>query len=104
MASSSTSTPFLVSPVELKTLQDAGDAVVLDVSWYLPVEGRDPVKEYNEKRIPGAQFLDLDDVATITSVEDIPLKHMMPDGPTFAESCCMFAHISTGIQKTHSFA
>ncbi|EIW83574.1 Rhodanese-like protein [Coniophora puteana RWD-64-598 SS2] len=90
MASSSASMPFLVSPAELKTLQDAGDVVVLDVSWYLPVEGRDPVKEYNEKRIPDAQLLDLDEVATIASVEGISLKHMMPDGPTFAEACSKF--------------
>jgi len=34
--------------------------VVLDGSWYLPGSGRDPAREFVERRIPGARFLDID--------------------------------------------
>ena len=35
--------------------------VVLDGSWYLPGSGRDAVREYEERRIPGARFFDIDE-------------------------------------------
>ncbi len=34
--------------------------VVLDGSWYLPGSGRDPAREFVERRIPGARFFDID--------------------------------------------
>ncbi|KAF8922322.1 Rhodanese-like domain-containing protein [Mucidula mucida] len=39
------------------------------------------------KRIPGAQFLDLDGVA---SSHELGLKHMMPSGSVFADACERF--------------
>ena len=36
------------------------DLVVLDGSWYLPGSGRDPAREFVERRVPGARFFDID--------------------------------------------
>ena len=50
------------------------DLRILDGSWYLPDERRDPVAEYNAAHIPGARFFDIDDIADGRS--DLP--HMAP--------------------------
>ena len=55
---------------------------VLDGSWYLPGSGRDPAKEYSAGHIPGALFFDLD----ATSDRSVPLPHMLPPPPAFAEA------------------
>ncbi|MBL4541921.1 MAG: sulfurtransferase, partial [Rhodobacteraceae bacterium] len=34
------------------------DIRVIDASWYLPEDGRDPKAEYNAAHIPGARFFD----------------------------------------------
>ena len=58
---------------------DAPDLRILDGSWYLPADGRDPKAEYAEQHIPGARFFDIDDVADSNS--DLP--HMAPPPEKF---------------------
>ncbi len=54
-------------------LQDP-DLRVLDATWYLPPETRDPRADYDAAHIPGARFFDIDDVCDHRS--DLP--HMAP--------------------------
>ena len=62
-------------------LHDA-DVRILDASWYLPGDPRDPRAEYAALHIPGASFFDIDGVAdTNTS-----LPHMLPPPETFADA------------------
>ncbi|KIY63678.1 Rhodanese-like protein [Cylindrobasidium torrendii FP15055 ss-10] len=57
---------------------------VLDASWFMPNSPRDPKAEFLAKHLPGAQRLDLDEVA---STHELGLKHMMPSGKVFADAC-----------------
>ncbi|APG46007.1 3-mercaptopyruvate sulfurtransferase [Phaeobacter porticola] len=50
------------------------DLRLLDASWYMPHEDRDPKTEYDAVHIPGARFFDIDDIADNRS--DLP--HMVP--------------------------
>lgn len=50
------------------------DLRVLDASWYLPAEGRDPRAEYEAGHIPGARFFDIDEISDGRSA----LPHMAP--------------------------
>ncbi|MFD3188710.1 3-mercaptopyruvate sulfurtransferase [Sedimentitalea sp. HM32M-2] len=50
------------------------DLRILDGSWYLPAEGRDPKAEYDQAHIPGARFFDIDEIADLRS----ELPHMVP--------------------------
>ena len=52
----------------------ASDLVVLDGSWYLPGSGRASAREFEEIRIPGARFFDLDGSSDPAS----PLPHTLP--------------------------
>ncbi len=55
---------------------------VLDGSWYLPAQKRDPVAEYHAGHIPGAQFFHIDVIADPNS--DLP--HMLPSAADFAKA------------------
>ncbi|GIS24449.1 MAG: hypothetical protein CM15mP125_1360 [Gammaproteobacteria bacterium] len=46
-----------ISPAALLSQLESVDVTVVDASWYLPAEGRDPKAEFLASRIPGAQFL-----------------------------------------------
>lgn len=50
------------------------DLRLLDASWYMPDDGRDPKTEYDAAHIPGARFFDIDEIADLRS--DLP--HMVP--------------------------
>ncbi len=50
------------------------DLRVLDGSWYLPAEARDPKAEYEAGHIPGARFFDIDEISDQRS----ELPHMAP--------------------------
>ena len=78
---------FLLSPRQVTDLKKSSTPVtVLDSTWFMPNSPRNAKAEYLSKRIPGSQFLDLDEVA---SSHDLGLKHMMPDSKTFALACGM---------------
>mmetsp|Transcript_18788 Transcript_18788/g.24554 ORF Transcript_18788/g.24554 Transcript_18788/m.24554 type:complete len:313 (+) Transcript_18788:519-1457(+) len=52
---------------------------IIDASWFMPGAETTPQEVYNEGRIPGAKFFDLDDCCDkLTS-----LPHMMPDQDSF---------------------
>jgi len=70
----------LVSADWLAEHLDSPNLVVLDGSWHMPAEGRDPKAEYAEAHIPGAVFFDIDGVADHAT--DLP--HMMPTPQAFA--------------------
>lgn len=70
----------LVSTAWLAEHLNSPDVRVVDGSWYLPTEGRDPHGEYDEQHIPGAVFFDIDDIADETS----SLPHMLPSPEKFS--------------------
>jgi thiosulfate/3-mercaptopyruvate sulfurtransferase len=56
------------------------DLVVVDSSWFMPSSGRSGREEYLAAHIPGARFLDIDEVAD----RSIPAPHMLPTAAEFA--------------------
>lgn len=70
----------IVSTGWLKEHLNAPDVVIVDASWYLPAMGRDAKKEYKTAHIPGALFMDIDEVSDQSS----PLPHMMPEPHVFS--------------------
>ncbi|KAL6643799.1 hypothetical protein ACP70R_018565 [Stipagrostis hirtigluma subsp. patula] len=56
------------------------DVKVLDASWYMPAEQRNPLQEYQVAHIPGALFFDVDGISDRTS----SLPHMLPSEKAFA--------------------
>jgi thiosulfate/3-mercaptopyruvate sulfurtransferase len=56
------------------------DRVVLDCSWYVPDAGRDAHAEFRAGHIPGARFVDLNDI----SDPDSPYVNMLPSAEIFA--------------------
>ncbi|KAJ3571345.1 hypothetical protein NP233_g3814 [Leucocoprinus birnbaumii] len=79
--------PLLLTPSETSRVLREDNGVLLDASWFMPNASHSGKVEFGEKRIPGAQFLDLDEVA---SPHELGLKHMMPEPQTFAEACGKF--------------
>lgn len=77
---------FLLSPRQAHEISDREQTVLLDASWFLPNSPRNPHAEFLAKRLPNAQFLDLDQVAT---PHELGLKHMMPEPHVFAEAMGM---------------
>ncbi|MBL4740501.1 MAG: 3-mercaptopyruvate sulfurtransferase [Sneathiella sp.] len=70
----------LVSTEWLSQNMSAPDLRIVDASWYLPNENRDPKAEFVENHIPGAVFFDIDEIADL----DIPLPHMIPSPEKFS--------------------
>ncbi|GAC1547496.1 MAG: 3-mercaptopyruvate sulfurtransferase [Beijerinckiaceae bacterium] len=58
------------------------DIVVIDGSWYLPADNRDPHAEYLEGHIPSAVFFDIDAIADHST----SLPHMLPDPVAFSSA------------------
>ncbi|KAL5744852.1 hypothetical protein ACOSP7_027730 [Xanthoceras sorbifolium] len=56
------------------------DMKVLDASWYMPDEQRNPIQEYQVAHIPGALFFDVDGI----SDRRTNLPHMLPAEEAFA--------------------
>lgn len=56
------------------------DMKVLDASWYMPNEQRNPLQEYQVAHIPGALFFDVDGI----SDQATNLPHMLPSEDAFA--------------------
>ena len=55
------------------------DLRVVDASWFLPGENRNPFEEYKQSHIPGARFFDIDEIADQQS----HLPHMVPSQELF---------------------
>lgn len=70
----------LVSPEWLQRDLGAPDLRIIDASFFLPGDGRDARAEYEAEHIPGAVFLDLDDVVDSAN----PVPHMLPPEHKFA--------------------
>lgn len=77
---SSLSDDVLVPTAWLAEHLNESDLKVIDGSWYLPAENRDPRAEFAEAHIPGAVYFDIDTIADTSS----PLPHMFPDAAVFA--------------------
>ncbi len=73
------SSPFVTTHWLAQHLGDA-NLVVVDGSWYLPTQNRDPEAEYRTGHIPGALRFDIDTVKDTSS----PLPHMLPRADDFA--------------------
>jgi len=70
----------LVAAAELAVRLDDPQIRVLDASWFLPTEGRSGRNEFEEVRIPGAAFFDIDAISDAS----VDLPHMLPDTEAFA--------------------
>jgi len=55
---------------------------VVDASWYMPDEKREPAKEFETGHIPGAVFFDIDGIADHAT--DLP--HMLPTPGEFSKA------------------
>ena len=57
----------------------SSDVRIVDATWYLPGDERDPAKEYEASHIEGAVFFDIDAIADPSS----HLPHMLPTAAEF---------------------
>lgn len=71
---------MLVSTDWLADAMDASDLRIVDATYFLPEVGRDAAAEYEAQHIPGAVFLDLGELADMTS----PLPNTVPPAEKFA--------------------
>ncbi len=74
---------WLIETDELAALLAAepnADRVVLDCSWYVPDAGRDAREDFRTGHIPGARFVDLNDI----SDPDSPYVNMLPSAEIFS--------------------
>ncbi|MGD9965381.1 MAG: 3-mercaptopyruvate sulfurtransferase [Hyphomonadaceae bacterium] len=70
----------IVSAAWLNERLHSPDLRVIDATWFMPNDPRDAKALYAERRIPGAIFFDIDDIADTES--DLP--HMLPPPEKFA--------------------
>ena len=70
----------LVSTSWLAEHLDSPDVRVVDGSWYLPTDNRDPRAEYADRHVAGAVFFDIDGI----SDSDSALPHMLPAPEKFS--------------------
>jgi thiosulfate/3-mercaptopyruvate sulfurtransferase len=69
----------LVSTQWLAEHLGESDLVVVDSSWHMPATGRSGRSEYLAQHIPGARYLDIDEVADRSS----PVPHTLPSAADF---------------------
>lgn len=70
----------LVTPAWLAERISAPDIRVIDATWFMPGDPRNAKALFAERRIPGAIFFDIDEIADTDS--DLP--HMLPSPEKFA--------------------
>lgn len=70
----------LVTPKWVKSRLQV--STVLDASWYMPAEKRNPYTDYEQKRIPGARYFDIDGPGLCDTSSSLP--HMLPAPEDFA--------------------
>ena len=71
---------WLIETDELERELHAPDFVIIDASWHMPDEGKNARAEYLEEHIPGALFVDIDEIADTKS----PFPHMLPPPEKFS--------------------
>jgi thiosulfate/3-mercaptopyruvate sulfurtransferase len=71
----------MVSCAWLAERLDAPDIRVVDATWFMPADPRDAKAIFAERRIPGAVFFDIDEIADTT----VDLPHMLPTPEKFAQ-------------------
>ena len=71
----------LVSTEWLAKHLDAPDVRIVDASFYLPAQKREPKAEFAKQHIPEAVFFDIDEIADKSN----PLPHMLPSPDQFAQ-------------------
>jgi thiosulfate/3-mercaptopyruvate sulfurtransferase len=72
----------LVSTEWLAQHLGEADLAIVDSSWHMPASGRSGRDEYLQAHIPGARFLDIDEV----SDRQNPAPHMLPSAEQFGEA------------------
>ena len=73
-------THALIQASQLKQLiADGADIAIFEATFFLATMGRDAQAEFAEKRLPGAQFFDIDAIADTAS----NLPHMLPSPDFF---------------------
>lgn len=70
----------MVSCAWLAERLEAPDVRVIDATWFMPGDARSAQALYEERRIPGAIFFDIDAIADT----DTTLPHMLPSPEKFA--------------------
>ncbi|UYN97689.1 MAG: 3-mercaptopyruvate sulfurtransferase [Enhydrobacter sp.] len=70
----------LVSTDWLASHLTSPDVRIVDGSFFLPAQKRDPKAEFAERHLPGAVFFDIDEIADTSS----PLPHMLPSPEKFS--------------------
>jgi thiosulfate/3-mercaptopyruvate sulfurtransferase len=55
---------------------------IVDSSWHMPASGRSGRQEYLQAHIPGARFLDIDEISDRSN----PAPHMLPSAEDFASA------------------
>lgn len=70
----------LISAADLQARLEKGGVQLIDASYFLPEHGRDAREEYEAGHLPGAVFLDLDEV----SDQNTSLPNMLPTAEYFA--------------------
>ena len=58
------------------------DLVIVDASWFMPASGRSGAAEYLQAHIPGARFLDIDELSDRSN----PAPHMLPSAAEFGRA------------------
>jgi len=71
--------PMVTTDWLVEHLEDP-DLILIDATWYMPGTAKDARAEHAEAHIPGALFLDIDEVSDHAS----PLPHMLPEPHDFA--------------------
>jgi thiosulfate/3-mercaptopyruvate sulfurtransferase len=71
---------LLISTADLAGIIDDKNLVLLDASYYLPTEDKNPRALFEAAHIPGAKFFDIDQIADNSS----GLPHMLPSPADFA--------------------
>jgi len=72
----------LIEPEDVFTHLNDKNWVLLDATFALPAQNRNPQSEFRETHLPGARFFDIDTI----SATNCDLPHMLPSPQAFAES------------------
>ncbi len=75
---------MLISCDALEALLSDPNLSLIDGSWYLPTDSRNPFKEYEKEHIPKTTYLNLE----VVSDQESKYPHMAPKSEDFSEKIC----------------